>query len=119
MTNRLNIQKAIQATGVLLSNENSNRMSRIRLIKFLYIADRESLQEKGSPLTFDNWVAMDNGPVLSGVYDLIKGEHIHADLWLQYFQNDGHVVQMNERPPRGKLSLPYEVGREGLSRSID
>ena len=43
MPYRFNISKAIEAAGVLLREEPSRRMSRIRLLKLLYIADRESL----------------------------------------------------------------------------
>ena len=72
MTFRFDFLKTLQASGVLLQLD-ANRMAYIRLLKLLYIADRELLAETGRTLTGDEAVAMKNGPVLSRVYDLIKG----------------------------------------------
>ena len=69
-----NITKTIQASAVLLKADPNHSMSRLRLLKLLYIADRESLTERARPITGDYPVAMDHGPVLSNTYNLIKGE---------------------------------------------
>lgn len=42
------------------------------LIKLLYLADREALRRWGRPISRDQYVAMNNGPVLSRVLDLIR-----------------------------------------------
>ena len=73
MTFRFSFEKRLQAAGVLLGLDG-DRMERIRLLKLLYIADRELLAETGRTITGDRVVAMDHGPVLSQVYDLIKGQ---------------------------------------------
>jgi uncharacterized phage-associated protein len=70
-----NIEKAIQAVAALLHFHGSKEMSYLRMLKLLYIADRETLKETGRPITGDRIVAMEHGPVLSSVYDLIKGVH--------------------------------------------
>jgi uncharacterized phage-associated protein len=49
-------------------------MSKYIFIKMLYLADREFLARWGEPLTGDDAVSMEFGPVLSAVYDLTKGE---------------------------------------------
>jgi hypothetical protein len=72
MNFRFNFEKTLQAAGVLLHLEEK-RMSRLRLLKFLDIADRELLAEAAHPITGDVGCAMKYGPVLSRVYDLIKG----------------------------------------------
>ena len=38
----------------------------------LYVADREALLTWNRPITGDKFVSMDNGPVVSLIYDLIK-----------------------------------------------
>ena len=43
MTFRFDFEKTLQAAGVLL-NLDGSRMDRIRLLKLLYIADRELLR---------------------------------------------------------------------------
>lgn len=44
-----------------------------RVVKLLYLADREHLREFGRPTSFDRYVAMKNGPVASFAYDVMKG----------------------------------------------
>ena len=43
----------------------------MKLIKLLYLSDREALLRWGRPITTDCYVSMDRGPVLSQVYNLI------------------------------------------------
>ncbi len=47
-------------------------MSYMKLIKLLYLADREAIFLWGRPLTGDTYISMDNGPVLSKVLDKIN-----------------------------------------------
>ena len=103
MTFRFNFDKSLQAAGVLLGLEG-DRMERSRLLKLLYIAERELLAEVGRPLTGDRAVAMRHGPVLSRVDDLIKGEAARAGEWGLYIQSEGHAVVLRDDPGRGELS---------------
>jgi len=43
------------------------------LSKVLFIADRDHLRRYGRPVTGDIYIAMDNGPVPSRIYDIING----------------------------------------------
>ena len=65
---RFNEVKATQAAARLLRNRGG-RMSYMKLIKLLYLADREALSRWGRPITTDKYVSMDKGPVLSRVLD--------------------------------------------------
>lgn len=100
---RFNAEKTIQAVGLLLDLEGSP-ISRMRLLKLLYIADRELLAESGRPLTGDAAVAMKFGPVLSRVYDLIKGIASDADSWEEHFENLGYRVKLKKKPEKGVLT---------------
>src|SRR5438105_4403367 len=62
---KFNLKKTVQAAAEFLRHEPGKQMSRLRLIKLLYIADREALLETGRPITSDTIVAMKHGPVLS------------------------------------------------------
>jgi hypothetical protein len=42
------------------------------LVKTLFLGDRAHLNKYGRPITYDNYVAMTNGPVPSQAYDLLK-----------------------------------------------
>src|SRR5262245_25785120 len=103
MSFRFNFDKTLQAASVLLELDG-DRMGRIRLLKLMYIADRELLAETGRPLTGDRAVAMQHGPVLSHVYDLIKGEAARAGEWSRFIHSDGYAVELRDEPGRGELS---------------
>jgi len=102
---RFNIGKAIQAAYVLLELEGG-RMSYFRLLKLLYIADRESVQETGLPITFAHGYALKHGPIPSEIYDLVKGSRTEAKQWEKFFRTHGYQVSLvsGADPGRGKLS---------------
>ena len=100
---RFNAKKAVQAAGVLLDVEGG-RMSYFRLLKLLYIADRESIKETGYPITLSHAAALDHGPILSEIYDLIKGSRADEKEWSTYIKTHGHQVTLIQDPGRGKLS---------------
>src|SRR2546426_8827697 len=66
---RFNERKATQAAGLLLQLRGGT-MSYMKLIKLLYLADREALLRWGRPISTDRYVSMDRGPVLSRILDL-------------------------------------------------
>jgi uncharacterized phage-associated protein len=68
-----NVEKATQAAAYLLERRGG-RMSYMKLLKLLYLADREALVSLGRPITYDRYVSMDHGPVLSQTYNLIASE---------------------------------------------
>jgi hypothetical protein len=47
---------------------------------------------------------MKHGPVLSRVYDLIKGNGSWATEWEKYFRSEGYLVKLVHDPGGGKLS---------------
>ena len=97
--------KVIQASAVLLKTVVPHRMSRLRLLKLLYIADRQMLAKTGRPITGDRVVAMDNGPVLSQTYDLIKGREFASPLWNKHLKQSGSQdVKLVEDPGVGELA---------------
>ncbi|XBS69891.1 Panacea domain-containing protein [Acerihabitans sp. KWT182] len=63
--------KTAQMAGYLLL-KRGGRMAYIKLMKLLYLADREYMITYGHSMTGDRAVSMDNGPVLSKTYDLLK-----------------------------------------------
>jgi uncharacterized phage-associated protein len=104
----LKVEKTIQATGVVFRSDGVRRMNSMRLLKLLYIADREALKETGRPITGGPVVAMERGPVLSEVHDLIRGQHTNMPLWDRFFRKDRYDLEMVEDPDVRKLSR-YEI----------
>jgi uncharacterized phage-associated protein len=46
----------------------------MKLVKLMYLADRESVQRYGEPISYDCMLSMNNGPVLSRTLNLINGD---------------------------------------------
>jgi uncharacterized phage-associated protein len=100
---RFSTKKMIQAVGVLL-RQARGRMGQLRLLKLLYIADRQHLQAFQRPIVGTRLVAMKNGPLHSEVYDLVKGEHVAEPLWSEYIRREGYEVELSKDPGVSELS---------------
>ena len=115
MVFRFNIEKTIQAIAAFLHFHRATEMSYLRMLKLLYLADRESLKETGRPITGDRVVAMEHGPVLSSVYDLIKGEHTAWPLWSKFLGKKGYRIELLQDPGNG---APVQVRGRQTERTI-
>ena len=73
MIQKFNERRATEAAARLLKLRGG-RMKYLKLIKLLYFLDREALLQWGRPVTTDRYVSMDNGPVVSRIYELIRDE---------------------------------------------
>ena len=105
---RFNFPKTLQAIATLLRREASRQMNYMRLIKLLYIADRECLREIRRPLTGSHVVAMKRGPVLEDVLHLIRGEHMQTPEWSKYLRRSHFSLELIADPGLGDLSY-FEV----------
>lgn len=65
-------RKVTQAAAYFL-HRRGGEMSHLKLMKLLYLADRESMRRYGEPISQDRMVSMPHGPVLSQTYDLMSG----------------------------------------------
>lgn len=79
MVLRFNERRATEAAAKFLKLRGG-RMSYLKLIKLLYLLDREALLRWGRPVTTDRYVSMDNGPVVSRIYDLIRRSPLRAPI---------------------------------------
>ncbi len=100
---RFDFEKTLQASALILGL-HGGRMESIRLLKLLYIADRELLAEAGRPITGDLVVAMKHGPVLSAVYDIIMGRSPFSSEWSQSIRTVHKDVEGLLSTGRGRLS---------------
>ena len=100
---KFNIHGTVQAVAHLLRQAPGRRMSYMKLIKLLYIADKRSLGHCGAPITGDKPVAMEHGPVLSKVLDFLT-ERQDISQWRQFFRRDGYDAVMLADPGRDDLS---------------
>jgi uncharacterized phage-associated protein len=93
-----NTEKATAVAAFLLKLRGG-RMSYLKLIKLLYLADREALHRWGFSVTTDRYVSMDHGPVVSNIYDLITIDEEMKPFWSKYIS-----------PPLGDYEVELRTG---------
>jgi uncharacterized phage-associated protein len=106
MNPRYREDKAAQVAALFLTLRGG-KMSKIKLIKLLYIAEREALIRWRRPIFFDRYVSMDKGPVVSKTLNIMNGdEKDKSGPWDEAIsQPDGDFkVEIKNDPGRGSLS---------------
>ncbi|MBI2921309.1 MAG: SocA family protein [Planctomycetes bacterium] len=83
-----NEAKAAQAAACLVDLAQGN-MTRLRVIKLLYLADRTAILQMRWPIAGGTYFSMEHGPVLSEVYDLIRDQRESEGPWQALIQSDG------------------------------
>lgn len=69
-----NEERATDMASYFLLKEKDRTMNYTKLIKLMYFSEREYINLYGGSLTKGILTSMKNGPIISEVYDLVKGE---------------------------------------------
>jgi len=97
-------EKVTEAASIILFHAHG-KMSYLKLIKLLYLADRKALEQWEVPITYDTYASLPHGPVGSGTCDLARGLVEDAQYWEQYIETVGMDVRIKgEYPKIRKLS---------------
>jgi hypothetical protein len=94
-------------------------MSYLKLVKLLYLADRRALLELGKPISYDLYVSMPHGPVLSRTLDLITSEpdDTEASYWRKHIsERRNYEVHLLGEAPNDQLSPAYETILDAVFR---
>jgi uncharacterized phage-associated protein len=102
MFHHFELEKAIQAAGVLLRAHPGRQMSAVRLSKLLYFADRENLKAAARPIIGNHIVAHDDGPGHWELRGVLRNERNDVS-WNKYFQKEEDLVELIDDP--GVLDL--------------
>ena len=85
----------------------------LKLMKLLYLADRESMRRYAHPITLDEMYSLPHGPVLSKTLDLINGFADEAEnkIWEQWIgDRANHIVALQQKLPEKPSHLsPAEM----------
>jgi len=102
---RFKEEKATQLVSYLLAKDGG-RMHQVRLIKLLYLVDREAFRKWGFSVTNDDYWSMTDGPVLSHIYQLVNPkDNPPSDYWDQYInERSGMDVCLKVSAPTGALT---------------
>ena len=79
MPNWFNERKVAQIAA-FFCEKNGGSIAVLKLVKLIYLTDRESMKVSGFPITNDRLVSMPHGPVNSMTYDYISGG-LESDYW--------------------------------------
>jgi len=115
------IDKAIAATAYLIEREGGTD-DMFPLIKKLYYADRTALIGWGSSITGDSLSSLKKGPIVSRIYDLLKGKGTPKDLalWNAAIQrNNPHKIILRMPLNKGILSVRERDALDASRITID
>lgn len=106
-----------QMAAFFLTKEDG-QMPVLKLMKLLYLSERESLDLYGHPISFDRMVSMDKGPVLSRTLDYMNG-FIESgeegwDTWMA--SRAGNEVALAKEPAREALTELSDADLQVLER---
>lgn len=92
-----NEKRTAQAAAFMLYRAGG-RLPLLKLMKLMYLAERESLKRFGEPITGDKPVSMPHGPVLSTTLDLMNGASAYVeggwDTWMD--DRSGHDIALRD-----------------------
>ena len=89
-------ERVTQMAAYLLI-KNSGQMAYIKLLKLLYLAERNAMAKWGSSMSGDRFVSMPHGPVLSQTYDLIRNHSSEISFWQRWIQGErNYEVSLNK-----------------------
>jgi len=116
-----NISKAIAATAYLLEGKGGTE-DMFPLIKKLYYADRTALISWGNSITGDSLASLKKGPIVSKIYNLMKGIGTQSDLcqWNDSIQRkQPYRIVLRKRPDQGVLSQREKGVLDRSRKTID
>lgn len=101
-----NIDKAIAATAYVIERDGG-KSDMFPLIKKLYYADRSALIAWGNSVTGDSLASLEKGPIVSTIYNLIKGQGKEEDQirWNDAIERQSpYNMIVRKEPNKGVLS---------------
>lgn len=92
-----NEQKTAQMAAFFLGKTEEKQMPHLKLMKLLYLADRESVRLSGWLMTGDYMVSMPHGPVLSQTLNLMDGDVESVPGGWEYWVSDKENHELSLR----------------------
>lgn len=106
----MKIKKLIQIINYILKKYDYS-LNYTKLLKLLYLADRQSFDDIGTSITGDVYAALPYGPILSYTYDLICNNIKNKDqqLWNSvFYMEKWNLISKDKNTSLGELS-DYEI----------
>lgn len=89
-----------QMAAFFAAREPGGEINRMKLMKLMYLADREFMRRHGGPISYDNMVSMPNGPVPLRTLHLSYGRTgKYGEIWNKWMVKSAR----NELAPKRKF----------------
>jgi len=111
MANMFSEAKSAQMAAYFLE-KNARSMPYLKLLKLLYLADREAMRVTGDSMSGDHFVSMPHGPVLSRTYELIN-QSTSSEAW------DALIAPASDRSVKLRKSIRRSDLDELSDQDID
>jgi uncharacterized phage-associated protein len=99
-------EKKVSQMAAFFLEKGRGAMPVLKLMKLLYLADRESMDRYDEPISGDRMVSMPHGPVLSRTLELINGECSDTSDWPHWVTGRaGYEVGLAKHGPLNRDSL--------------
>jgi uncharacterized phage-associated protein len=83
---------------------NGGKMNHMKLVKLIYLSDRESLCRWNRPLTGDDYYSLPHGPILSRTLNVLN-RLVAGPYWQEYVtERSGNTVCLQKSCPVDQLS---------------
>lgn len=114
---RFDLEKATQAAAKFIKLAGG-KMKYLKLIKLLYLADRDAIRILEQPISGDKYYSLKYGPILSRVKNLINEEEEPGEYWKKHISapND-YNVKLNSDPGDEALSEAEDEIIESIFKS--
>jgi uncharacterized phage-associated protein len=103
-------RQAAQIAG-FFARRNGFRIEKLKLIKLLYLTERESIEIRGRPMVYDEYYALKDGPICSNALNGIDGR-LDKDIWYRYLDKDRGNYLRGRRNVEGELDELSESDRQ-------
>jgi uncharacterized phage-associated protein len=85
-------EKAAQVCAYFLARA-SGSLEKLKLIKLLFLVERESAGQLGRPMLDDEYYSLEHGPICSSALNGINGE-LDQKIWSKYLATSGRKVSL-------------------------
>ena len=100
-------KKAAQLSAYFLAHQPD--MDKLKLIKLIYLTEREFLSRHGMPMLYDEFYSLKDGPICSSALNGMNGE-LDRDYWALFFVPDDN---------RRNFRLTRKIERDDLDELSD
>ena len=111
------ITNILTQMAAFFADKEGGSINRLKLMKLMYLADREAMLRYGSPISLDNMVSMQYGPVLSRALNLSRRREGNAsqDIWDSWISDRGnYAVELIENLEHKDLDYISEADLDVL-----